>query len=327
MLRVMVSAADLQPFLSTALGSTDFSELGEKVPGKVRDTYLQPQHQRRVLITTDRQSAFNEDFCLTPLKGQVLNVLSAWWFQQIADIMPTHLLDVPDPNVSVVKNLHMLPVEIIVRSYLTGSSKTAIWTHYNAGERNYCGHQLPDGMAKNQPLPEVIITPTTKTKDDAPISRQEIIDSGLIDAALWEKIEKKALALFHRGQNIAEQNGLILVDTKYEMGLDGQGELTIGDEVHTPDSSRYWIADSYADRLAAGEEPENVDKEFFRLWLREQGYQDGGPKPAITDEVRTMLASKYIHVYERVTGEEFVLPENPNTIERIRENLESYFLS
>lgn len=320
----MITPSDLQPFLSTALDTTDFPQLGVKTPGKVRDVYLQKESRRRILITTDRQSAFNQDFCLTPLKGQVLNLLSAWWFERVGDIMNTHVIDVPDPNVSVVKDLDMLPVEIIVRSYLTGSSKTAIWTHYNAGSREYCGNVLPDGMVKNQPLPEVIITPTTKTHDDEPISREQIIETGLIAEDLWNEIEDKAFALFDRGQQIAAEHGLILVDTKYEMGLDENGVLTIGDEVHTPDSSRYWIADTYEARFKAGEEPDSLDKEFFRLWLREQGYQDGGPKPEITDEVRMMLASKYIDLYERVTGETFALPENPNTKQRIEQNLQQY---
>lgn len=320
----MISPQDITPFLSTTIHDTDFSRLGSKEKGKVRDVYVQEGANQRVLITTDRQSAFNYSFCDIPLKGQVLNQVSAWWFEQVSDIMQTHVLDVPDPNVMVVKSLSMLPVEIIVRAYLTGSSSTAIWTHYNSGVRMYCGHALPDGMVKNQPLPEVIVTPTTKTHDDQPISRDEILEQKLIAPDVWEEVERKALQIFARGQKLAAERGLILVDTKYEIGLDADGVLTIGDEVHTPDSSRYWIADSYEEAFAAGKEPPSLDKEFFRLWLRGQGYKDGGAMPEITDDVRLMLSQKYIELYERMTGSAFEVPSTADVLGCMEANLKPY---
>jgi len=261
-----------------------------------------------------------------PLKGQVLTQISAWWFRQIEDIMPTQVLDLPDPNVMVVKDLAMLPVEVVVRGYLTGSSKTSAWMNYNAGVRDFCGVSLPNGMVKNQPFDGAIITPTTKGEDDELISPDGIVERGLATREQWNDMAEKALAVFARGQKLAAERGLILVDTKYEMGLDEHGTITIADEVHTPDSSRYWLAESYEERFAAGQEPESLDKEFFRLWLREQGFEYGGHQPDITDDVRVMLASKYIDLYERVTGEAFVLPNDTETAARIEKNLESYRL-
>lgn len=321
----MTDPSTLRPYLSTTLESTDFPHLGEKISGKVRDVYLQKGKNQRILITTDRQSAFDVLFCTVPLKGQVLNQLSAWWFDHVKDILPTHIISTPDPNVTVAKNLQVLPIEIVVRKYLTGSSKTAIWINYQNGVRNYCGIDLPEGMVKNQPFDHTIITPTTKGEhDDELISPAEIVSRGLTTQEQWDEIADKSLKLFARGQEIASKQGLILVDTKYEMGLDEHGTLTIADEVHTPDSSRYWIAETYEERFAAGQEPESLDKEFFRLWLREQGFEYGQPLPTITDDVRLALGARYIDLYERVTGEQFVFPENPNTEERIVNNLEEY---
>lgn len=312
--------AEIRPFLLTTLTGTDLPGLGEKYTGKVRDVYR--QGAQSILIATDRQSAFDINWCTIPLKGQALNQLSAWWFEQVRDIMPTHLIAVPDENVSVVQNLTMLKVEIVVRAYLAGSTGTSAWVNYAKGVRNFCGHELPDGLVKNQILPGgPIITPTTKGEHDDLIDRSGILAAGLATAAQWEEISQKALALFERGQRIAAERGLILVDTKYEMGFDRAGRLTLADEVHTPDSSRYWVAASYADRMAAGEEPESLDKEFFRLWLRSQGFEYGGPKPAISDDVRIMLALKYIDLYERMTGQRFLLPADPDVPARIRRNL------
>lgn len=322
-----VSPTDLEPFLNTTLDGTNFPDLGEKYAGKVRDVYFQKEQGRRFLIATDRQSAFDINWTTIPLKGQVLTQISAWWFEQIKDIMPTQVLSHPDPNVVVVKDLKMVPVEIVVRSYLTGSSKTSAWMNYNDGMRNYCGNTLPDGMVKNQPFESSIVTPTTKSKDDDLIDADGIIAQNLATKEQWEEITEKAQGVFRRGQELAAAHGLILVDTKYEMGYDTDGNLTIADEVHTPDSSRYWIADTYQERFAAGEEPDSLDKEFFRLWLRRQGFEYGDKStwPEITDDVRVMLATKYIDLYERVTGQNFSLPETPDVTGRIRKNLASYF--
>lgn len=322
----MITPDNLRPFLDFPLEETNFTQFGERYKGKVRDVYKNPATKKSILIATDRQSAFDISWCNIPLKGQVLNQLSAWWFSQIEDIMPTQVISLPDANVMIVKELRMLKVEIVIRSYLTGSSSTAIWTNYKEGVRTYCGHNLPDGMVKNQKLPEILITPTTKGEEDLLIDREQVVSMGLATQEQWEEIEEKAMAIFKRGQEIAASRGLILVDTKYEIGLDENGVLTIGDEVHTPDSSRYWVADTYQERFETGEEPQSLDKEFFRLWLREQGFEYGDKStwPEITDDVRVMLASKYIDLFERMTGQTFTLPENPNALERIEKALEKY---
>jgi len=329
----MIDPTSLKPFLSTALETTNFTNLGEKYAGKVRDVYVQPEQKRRILIATDRQSAFDINWTTIPLKGQVLTQTSKWWFDQIADLCPTHVLDSPDPNVMVAKDLKILMVEVVVRSYMTGSSKTSAWMNYKDGMRKFCGNQLPDGMVKNQSFgsaqdDDLIITPTTKSEDDELIDPDGIISEGLATKEQWDELTERALAIFRRGQKLAAERGLILVDTKYEFGVDEDGTITIADEVHTPDSSRYWVAETYEERFAKGEEPENLDKEFFRLWLREQGfeYKDKSTWPEITDDVRVMLASKYIDLFERITGETFTLPENPDTVGRIEKNLEGYVI-
>ena len=322
----MTASSALAPFLKTTLNTTNFEGLGERYEGKVRDVYIQTEKGRRILIATDRQSAFDINWTTIPLKGQILTQMSAWWFDQIGDIMATHVIAHPDPNVMIVKDLEMLKIEIVVRAYMTGSSKTSIWMNYKEGVREYCGNTLNDGMVKNQKLPKVLLTPTTKGKDDELIDPKGIIEGGFATKARWEEIGDKALKLFARGQKIALERGLILVDTKYEMGYDKEGNLTIADEVHTPDSSRYWIAGSYEQRFAAGQEPESLDKEFFRLWLKSQGFEYGGKHPAITDEVRLMLAVKYIDLYERVTGQKFIVPTDPDVPGRIARNLREYRL-
>lgn len=317
----------LSPFLATTLDSTDFPFLGPRRQGKVRDVYRQSP-DAWFLVTTDRQSAFDVSWCTIPLKGHVLNALSTWWFRKVMDILPTHVLAVPDPNVTVVNPLRMIPLEIVVRGYLTGSTQTSIWHHYKNGGRNFCGNPLPDGMIRNQPLPAPLITPTTKSSaHDESIDPAGIIQRGLATSAQWEEIASAALRLFRHGQKIAAERGLILVDTKYEMGYDAQGNLTLADEVHTPDSSRYWRADTYQKRFQEGEEPESLDKEFFRLWLKDQGYAQDRPKPTITDEVRLQLAGKYIALYERMTGEPFPLPTHHDILGRIERNLRSFLRS
>lgn len=292
--------------------------------GKVRDMYLLPY--KRILITTDRQSAFDHVLGTIPLKGQVLNRLALHWFEKTKDIVPNQVIAVPDPNVTVAKELDMLPVEVVVRRYLTGSSDTAIWTHYSRGVRQYCGHTLPEGMAKNQAFDEPIITPTTKSEaHDELISPQEIVMQGLVERDTWERVEEIALALFTRGAELAAQRGLILVDTKYEMGLDEEGRITVADEIHTPDSSRYWIKDTYGDRFARGEEPQSLDKEFLRLWLRDRGISDDHI-PELDDEIRVQVAQRYVDLYERVAGESFdtELGDEPVAV-RIERNIRSYF--
>lgn len=321
----MIDPNCIRPFLTNTIQQTDFLGLGKRYQGKVRDVYT--EGDRVILISTDRQSAFDEDWCTIPLKGQALNQLSAWWFEKVKDVMPTHVIEVPDPNITVAKRLKMVKVEVVVRAYLTGSTSTSAWVNYEKGVRNFCGNPLPDGMRKNQKFSDIIFTPSTKpeTGHDVSASPEELIAMGVTTPEEIENLKERAFALFRKGQKVALERGLILVDTKYEMGYDSQGVLRVGDEVHTPDSSRYWIAKTYEERLARGQEPESLDKEFFRLWLREQGFEYGKPKPEVTDDARVMLSQRYIDLYERMTGEEFRIEEG-NVIARMEKHLEKYLV-
>lgn len=320
----MITRQQIQSQLDNCLLEAKFPQWESRYKrGKVRDMYLLNDH--RVLITTDRQSAFDHVLGTIPLKGQVLNRIAQYWFEQTQDIAPNQVLSVPDANVTVARELDILPVEVVVRKYLTGSSDTAIWTHYNSGVRHYCGHTLPDGMVKNQPFDEAIITPTTKDEvHDELISRDEIIAQGLVPEDTWNQVEEIALALFARGEDLAAKQGLILVDTKYEMGLDADGRITLADEIHTPDSSRFWISDTYAERHARSEEPESLDKEFLRLWLRDKGISDDNI-PELDDEIRVQVAERYIDLFQRVTGTDFdaELGATP-VLQRIEERIAEY---
>ena len=320
----MITREQIQSQLDNCLLEAKFPQWESRYKrGKVRDMYLLENH--RVLITTDRQSAFDHVLGTIPLKGQVLNRIAQYWFEQTQDIAPNQIISVPDANVTVARELDILPVEVVVRKYMTGSSDTAIWTHYNSGVRHYCGHTLPDGMVKNQPFDEAIITPTTKDEvHDELISRDEIIAQGLVPEDTWNQVEEIALALFARGEDLAAKQGLILVDTKYEMGLDADGRITLADEIHTPDSSRFWIRDTYAERHARGEEPESLDKEFLRLWLRDKGISDDNI-PELDDEIRVQVAERYIDLFQRVTGADFdaELGATP-VLQRIEERIAEY---
>ncbi len=320
----MITREQIQSQLDNCLLEAKFPQWESRYKrGKVRDMYLLENH--RVLITTDRQSAFDHVLGTIPLKGQVLNRIAQYWFEQTQDIAPNQIISVPDANVTVARELDILPVEVVVRKYMTGSSDTAIWTHYNSGVRHYCGHTLPDGMVKNQPFDEAIITPTTKDEvHDELISRDEIIAQGLVPEDTWAQVEEIALALFARGEELATKQGLILVDTKYEMGLDADGRITLADEIHTPDSSRFWISDTYAERHARGEEPESLDKEFLRLWLRDKGISDDNI-PELDDEIRIQVAERYIDLFQRVTGADFdaELGATP-VLQRIEERIAEY---
>ena len=320
----MVTREQIQSQLDNCLLEAKFPQWESRYKrGKVRDMYLLENH--RVLITTDRQSAFDHVLGTIPLKGQVLNRIAQYWFEQTQDIAPNQIISVPDANVTVARELDILPVEVVVRKYMTGSSDTAIWTHYNNGVRHYCGHTLPDGMVKNQPFDEAIITPTTKDEvHDELISRDEIIAQGLVPEDTWNQVEEIALALFARGEELSAKQGLILVDTKYEMGLDADGRITLADEIHTPDSSRFWIRDTYAERHARGEEPESLDKEFLRLWLRDKGISDDNI-PELDDGIRIQVAERYIDLFQRVTGTDFdaELGATP-VLQRIEERISEY---
>ncbi|GAB5549625.1 MAG: phosphoribosylaminoimidazolesuccinocarboxamide synthase [Sandaracinaceae bacterium] len=312
----------LREGLALTLDETDLPELGRKVQGKVRDSYL-PGDGRRILVTTDRISAFDRVLGTLPFKGQILNQLSAWWFEQTKDVAPNHLRGVPDPSVSVAIECEPLPVEWVMRAYATGVTSTSLWTHYARGEREFCGHALPDGLKKNEPLPEAILTPSTKAEKgghDESVSRDVVLERGLVDEATFAEAERIARALFARGREICAKHGLILVDTKYEMGRAPDGSIVVIDEIHTPDSSRIWLADSYEARLAAGEEPESFDKEYVRRWLAAEGFSGDGPIPKIPDEVRVEASRRYIEACETIRGEPFV-PDLEDPITRIRKNL------
>ncbi len=305
------------------LKETNFPNLGDKKTGKVRDVYIQPE--RLILVTTDRHSSFDRIIAHVPHKGQVLNQISAWWFEQTKDIVPNQVIAVPDPNVTVAKKMQMVPVEAVMRGYLTGVTDTAIWTRYAAGKRDFGGIALPDGMRKNEKLPAPLFDPTTKEDThDRAISPTEMIAEGLITAELFERVKETSARLFVRGQEIAARQGLILVDTKYEFGTDEHGTLVLIDEIHTPDSSRYWQLDSYEARMAAGEEPQYFDKEFLRLWFRENSdpYKDA-VLPEAPPELVAELSRRYIQMYEQITGTAFEKGSEPIAI-RIEQNLKSY---
>jgi len=321
----MISIEQLR---AMCLTEANFPELPNFQEGKVRDSYDLPDG-RRIMITTDRQSAFDRVLAAVPFKGQVLNQTARFWFDQTADICPNHVLDYPDPNVIIARRLSMLPVEMVVRDYITGSTETSIWPMYKRGERVLYGIRFPDGLVKNQKLPETILTPTTKAEQgdhDAPITPEGIVARGLLSQEQWDELARLSLAIFARGREIAARNGLILVDTKYEFGLDEEGRITLADEVHTPDSSRYWHARSYADRLAAGQEPESLDKEFLRLWIAERCDPYKDPIPEVPPETLIEFSEKYISLYELVTGQPFERPSTDQPVhDRVRANLAKAF--
>jgi len=296
---------------------------GEKYTGKVRDRY--DLGDKMALITTDRQSAFDRVLAAIPFKGQVLNTTSAWWFEQTKHIVPNHVLSIPDPNVTLARKCDVFPIEFVVRGYITGTTSTSLWTVYKNGQRHYCGNDLPEGLVKNQKLEMNLLTPTTKeVEHDRPISPAEIVSEKWMSVDDWENCSRIAQELFAFGQKMAAAHGLILVDTKYEMGRDESGEICLIDEIHTPDSSRYWIASSYDDRMKAGEEPENVDKEFLRLWFKDNcdPYKDETLPPA-PDDLVIELSRRYIYLFEKITGRSFEFPEAGKPIsERVLANLE-----
>ena len=307
--------------LNNTLTNTDLAK-GTKKTGKVRDQY--ELDDQIVLITTDRQSAFDRVLASIPFKGQVLNLTSAWWFEQTKDIIPNQIITVPDPNVTLAKKCKVFPIEFVVRGYITGSTSTSLWTVYNKGDREYCGNTLPEGLVKNQKLDQNMLTPTTKEEHhDRPISPSEIVSEGWMSKEDWDYCSQKALELFTFGQKRAAENGMILVDTKYEMGRDANGKIMLIDEIHTPDSSRYWIAKSYEQRFSSGEEPQNIDKEFLRLWFIDNcdPYNDE-ILPDAPEELVAELSSRYIYLYETITGGVFPFPDVGKPVqERINQNL------
>ena len=303
------------------LARTELQGLGTRIEGKVRDSYV--RGDRRTLVATDRISAFDVVLGTIPFKGQVLNQLAAFWFERTREVAPNHVVAVPDPNVTIGRECRGLPLEFVVRGFLTGVTSTSIWTAYARGERAYCGHRLPEGLRKHERLPRPLLTPTTKAEHGAhdELTSREIASArGLVSAARYDEAEAMVLRLFAEGQQWAEKQGLILVDTKYELGLDDAGTLTVIDEIHTPDSSRYWYLDSYERAMSEGADPKAMDKEFVRRWLAERGYQGEGAPPALPDDLRCEAARRYIETYERITGLAFV-PDTEPPLQRIRRNL------
>ncbi|MBI4509154.1 MAG: phosphoribosylaminoimidazolesuccinocarboxamide synthase [Deltaproteobacteria bacterium] len=309
--------------LGHTLTGTNFSSLGKKYEGKVRDCYT-TSDAKRIIIVSDRISAFDVVLGTIPFKGQVLNQIARYWFEETARVAPNHVISVPDPNVMIARECTLLPVEFVMRAYLTGVTTTSIWHAYERGAREFCGHKLPERMKKHQRLPCPLLTPSTKAEKgghDVSVSRNELLDTGVITAADFEKAAQIAAALFSFGERRAAERGLILVDTKYEMGKTPDGEIIVIDEIHTPDSSRYWFSSDYEARIARGEDPRGLDKEYVRKWLAtEQGYLGDGPPPPLPDDVRIEAARRYISIYELVTGHSFV-PDVGDPIARMAKNL------
>jgi phosphoribosylaminoimidazole-succinocarboxamide synthase len=314
-----------QKALSKPLDHTHFA-WGRRYEGKVRDNYT-TDDGRRILVVTDRISAFDRILGTLPLKGQILNAVSAWWFEQTRDVADNHVLAVPDPNVLVAVECEPLPVEMVVRAYLTGTTSTSIWVHYARGERVYCGHQLPDGLREHERLPNPILTPSTKAakgSHDVSGSREEILAATGMAASDFDRAAELAFALFARGQAICAERGLILVDTKYEFGRAPDGRIVVMDEIHTPDSSRFWYEATYLERFRRGEAPESLDKEFLRRRLVEAGFQGDGPIPPIPDAVRIEASRRYLEAVERITGLHFE-PDLRDPLPRMEAALAAYF--
>jgi phosphoribosylaminoimidazole-succinocarboxamide synthase len=317
----MVQEKTLRAALAQCLDRSDFTALGEKYEGKVRDNYTRAG--KRFIVVTDRISAFDRVLGTVPFKGQVLNRMAAWWFEQTKGVAPNHMLRAPDPNVLECVECKPLLVEMVVRAYATGTTSTSLWTHYERGARVFCGHALPDGLKKHEKLPEPILTPTTKApkgEHDVSGSREEILATGHVTAKDFDEAAVVAMKLFDAGRRIAAERGLILVDTKYEFGRAPDGRLLVIDEVHTPDSSRFWKAATYDERFRAGQDPETLDKDFVRRWYIAQGYRGDGDPPPMTDEVRVGAAERYIAAFEQITGETFA-PDVAPPIPRIAAHL------
>lgn len=311
------------------LKTVNLDGFGEKQQGKVRDFYV--LKEKRIIITTDRQSAFDVNLGHIPEKGAVLNQLAAFWFEKTKNIIPNHLIAIPDPNVTIAHSAQMIPIEMIVRGYISGVTKTSIWYSYSKGEREIYGIKFPDGLKKNQKLPRPVITPTThgggKDGHDERLTKDEILKRKIVSKKLYEQMVQVSLALFERGTKICAKAGLILVDTKYEFGL-YKGKLMLVDEIHTPDSSRFWIKKTYQEKFKKGLEPENFDKEFLRIWYKNHGYTGDGEPPPMPTSLAQKVSKRYKDVYKMLTGKKLAIIKLDSPIEkRIQRNLEAYKLS
>lgn len=311
-----------QKALKHPLESTNLGALGKFYQGKVRDNYSGADGVR-TLIVTDRISAFDHNVGVLPLKGQMLNHIAAWWFERTKHIAPNHVISVPDPNAMRAHECTPLPVEMVVRGYLTGTTSTSIWVHYQKGARSFCGHPLAEGMKRDQRLPAPLLTPSTKAAHgdhDVSASRDEIIKLTGMDPKDFDTAANYAMQLFAFGQKLCAERGLILVDTKYEFGKTRDGKIVVIDEIHTPDSSRYWINASYEERFRAGQTPESLDKDNVRRYLGELGFTGDGPVPHVPDEVRIMAAERYLSAVETITGQTFQA-NTEDALPRLRRNL------
>jgi len=315
----MVDKNTIKKLIAQSVDKVDFKPLGKRLSGKVRDWYS--RDHLRVLIATDRISAFDRVLGLIPLRGAVLNKLSEFWFEHTRDIISNHMIGTIDPNVMLVAEANALPIEVVVRSYITGVTDTSLWKKYSDGERVIYGIKFPEGLKKNQKLTKPVITPTTRETGpgghDEPITKKEIISKKLISPNIWRQIEKVAIALFERGTKIYDKAGFILADTKYEFGLDRQGKLILIDEIHTPDSSRIWVKATYRENFKSGKEIENYDKELMRLWFVDQGYHGKGKPPQMPESLVLELSRRYQDVYEKASGEKFQIDISVPPKERI----------
>lgn len=320
----MIERAAIERQLAHVLDDVDLQLPGERSLGKVREAWA--RDGRRLIVTTDRVSAFDRVLATIPFKGQVLNQLALFWFEETKDLAPNHILAAPDPNAIVVQDLDPLKVEMVVRAYITGNTSTSAWTHYAKGVRDFCGNRLPEGLRKDERLAEPIVTPSTKAEQgehDESVSPAEIVRRGHLDARTMEQLVEISLALFKRGTEVAARQGVLLVDTKYEFGRDREGRIVLMDEIHTPDSSRYWYADTYQELFEAGAEQRRIDKDHLRTWLADHGFKGEGAAPTVPDEVRCQVAEKYIEAYETISGLAFVA-EPGNVLARLKKNLTDY---
>jgi len=321
----MLTKEQLTAQIPYCLSGTNFSNLGDRYEGKVRDNYS--KDGKRVIVVTDRLSAFDRIITLIPFKGQVLNQIAKFWFDKTKDIIENHVMESPDPNVLVGKECTLLPLEMVVRGYLTGVTTTSAWYNYEKGVRNFCGNILPEGMRKNQKFETPILTPSTKAAHgghDESVSGEQIVKMGLLTQEDYDFIAQMSLKLYQRGVEICAKQGIILVDTKYEFGRTSDGKIILIDEIHTPDSSRFWFANEYDQRFASGEEQKKIDKEYLREWLADRGFRGDGDIPEIPEDVKVETARRYIEAFELITGQKFEA-EVGNTLSRIENNLSKYF--
>lgn len=315
----MIPDKIIQKNIAAAVDRINIPKLGKRQSGKVRDWYT--RNGMRILIATDRISAFDKVLGFIPTRGAVLTKFSEFWFENTRDIVQNHMIGVIDPNIMLVSECQALPIEVIVRGYITGVTNTSLWRQYSEDKRTIYGIKFPDGLKKNQKLKKPVITPTTRETGagghDEPITKKGIIAQKLISPKIWNQIEKVAIKLYERGAKIADKAGFILADTKYEFGLDKNGKLVLIDEIHTPDSSRYWVKNTYKERFKNGEEVENFDKEFMRLWFKQQGYTGKGKVPQMPSDLIVKIAKRYMEVYEKLTGEKFIIDLDQDPKERI----------